>query len=293
MKTTIPILLLNSFKKSGRDTCFLVKIVERDTGEAHGFGTADANVRFNDGEHDLLYVPDQELRPQNILNTSDFEVDNTELVGWFNEAIEQRVLAGRFNSAEITMYRVNYLNTALGAEVVAYGYVGRVDYSASSNGKRKIEYRSLTELLHSKQNDVWSLTCIVPFGGDDCGMPFEWNAGTIADVEDNFLRFQIAGVVAADGFFDLGVVIFDTGDNATYDMEVESWTADGWVTLSFVTPYPIANGINVRIRRDCNKTEQACKDYGNIVNMRAEHLTPLQDQALMVPGAYIKSQNAL
>lgn len=292
MKTTIPIQLLSSFKKAGRSTCFLVKIVET-TGEATGYSTLDANVHFNDGAHDLVYVPDQELRPQNIENTCDMEVDNTELVGWFKEAVEQKVLAGKFNSAEITLYRVSYLNLGFGAEVVAYGYVGRIQYSAAKNGKRKIEYRGLTQLLKSKRNDVWSTTCIVPFGGDDCGMPFVWEAGTISDVEDNFLRFQISGVTAIDGFFDLGVVIFDDGDNATYDMEVESWTADGWVTLSFVTPFAITNGTAVRIRQDCDKTEASCKAYGNIINMRAEHLTPVQDQALMVPGAYIKSQNAL
>lgn len=289
---TIPVQLLSSFKKAGRSTCFLVKIVET-TGEATGFSGLDANVHFNDGEHDLVYAPDEELRPQNIQNSLDMEVDTTELVGWFKEAVEQKILAGKFKSAEITIYRVSYLNLSYGAEVVAFGYVGRIQYSASSNGKRNIEYRSLTQLLKSKRNDIWSLTCIVPFGGDDCGMPFVWHAGTVAAVEDNFLRFQISGVAQPTDFFNLGVVIFDAGENEAYDVEVESWTSDGWVTLSFVTPYPIVNGVAVRIRQDCDKTATACKAYNNIINMRAEHLTPVQDQALMVPGAYVKSQNAL
>lgn len=288
----IPITLLSSFQKPGRSTCFLVKIVETN-GTVTGYTTLDAIVRVNDGVHDVVYDPDQELRPQNIENMSDMEVDNTELVGWFQDAVEKKVLSGMFNSAEITIYRASYLNLNYGLEVVAYGRVGRVEYSASSAGKRKIEYRSMTQQMKQKVNDQFSLTCIVPFGSEDCGMPLVWHAGTVDDVEDNFLRFKIAGVAAANGFFDLGMVIFDTGDNATYDMEVESWTSDGWVTLSFVTPFEILNGVSVRIRQDCNKTADACKAYGNIVNMRAEHLTPVQDQALMVPGAYIKSQNAL
>jgi uncharacterized phage protein (TIGR02218 family) len=289
----IPFQLLNTLQKPGRSTCFLVKVVERNTGIAWGFASLDARVPFNDGIHDLVYDPSQELRPQNIQNTADMEVDNTELAGWFTDAIEQRILAGNFNSAEVTIYRVAYLNLSYGAEVIAYGQIGKVEYSASSNGKRKLEYRSLTQLLKQKLNDVYSLTCRNAFGDDKCGMPFVWHSGTIDDVEDNLLRFKINGVAAADGFFDLGMVIFDDGANATFDMEVESWTADGWVTLSFVTPYEITNGTAVRIRQDCDKRAATCKAYGNIVNMNAEHLTPVQDQALMVPGAYVKSQNAL
>lgn len=289
---TIPLQLLDALRKPGRSTCFLVKIVEV-TGGVTGYASVDAVVRFNDGVHDVVYDPDQELRPQNILNTADMEVDNTELSGWFKEAVEQKVLAGKFDSAEITVYRVSYQNLAAGAEVVAYGIVGRIDYSAGRNGKRKLEYRSLTQLLKLKRNDLYSLTCRLDFGSEECGVPFDWHDGTVAEVEDNFLRFRIEGVAQPAGYFDLGVVLFESGPNTTYTMEIESWSADGWVTLSFVTPYGITPGTLIRVRRDCGKFEVHCKGYNNIVNMQAEHLTPVQDQALMVPGAYIKSQNAL
>lgn len=289
----IPVLLLEAFKKPGRSTCFLVKIVERTTGVATGFSSLDCVVPFNDGIHDLVYDPDQELRPQNIESTNDMEVDNTELVGWFDEAIEKKVVSGMYDSAEITIYRVSYLRLELGAEVVAFGLVGEVDYSEGRGGKRSIEYRSLTQLLKQKKNDQFSLTCRLPFGSDECGMPFEWFAATVDEVADNFLRFKVTGVTQADDYFNFGMVMFDDGPNATFDMEVESWTADGWVTLSYVTPYGITDGTAIRIRRDCGKRDVDCKAYGNIINMQAENLTPVENQALMVPGAYIKSQNAL
>ena len=288
----IPIQLLDAMQKPGRSMCFLVKIVERD-GSASGYASVDFRVPFNDGVHDLIYDPDQELRPQNILNTSDMEVDNTELVGWFKEAVEKKVLAGKFNSAEITIYRVSYLNLARGAEVIGYGLAGKIDYSASRDGKRKIEFRSLTQLLKQKKNDLYSLTCRLEFGSDECGMPLQWHSGTVEEVQDNHMRFKVDGVSQPSGFFELGLVSFEDGPNATFTMEIESWSSDGWVTLSFVTPYEITPGTAVRLRRDCNKSFEACKAYGNVPNMQAEHLTPIQDQALMVPGAYIKSNNAL
>lgn len=291
MKSQIPLLLMETLRKPGRSTCFLVKIVEVD-GTATGFASLDAQVRMNDGVHNLVYDPSQELRPQNIMNTADMEVDNTELAGWFKAAVEEKIVAGAFNSATITIYRVAYNQLAYGFEIIATGIIGQIEYSANKSGRRKIEYNSYTQLLKSKVNDPYSLTCRAAFGDDNCGMPLEWQNATIAEVDDERMRFRVTGVTAVDGFFDLGVFMFDSGQNAGFDMEVETWTADGWVTLSFVTPFTITPG-SARIRRDCLKIEQACLDYGNIINMRAEHLTPVEDQALMVPGAYIKSQNAL
>lgn len=291
MKSLIPSTLVELISRPTRSTCYLAKIVQTD-GVASGFASLDARVRLNDGVHDLVYDPSQELRPQNIQNTADMEVDNTELAGWFNAEMEAKIVSGLFNSASITIYRVAYNSIDAGFENIATGIIGQVEYSANKSGRRKVEYRSFTQLLKSKVNDVYSLTCRAAFGDENCGMPLEWNNATIAEVDDERMRFRVTGVSAVDGFFDLGVFMFDSGLNAGFDMEVETWTDDGWVTLSFVTPFPITPGSG-RIRRDCLKIEQACLDYGNIINMRAEHLTPVEDQALMVPGAYIKSQNAL
>lgn len=288
----IPVLLLATFKKAGRSTAYLVKVVDKD-GVAHGFTTLDAIVPFNDGYHAISYQPDEEMRPQNIMSSSDIETDNTELMGWFGPGMEELVVAGKFSFAEVTIYRISYLRLSYGAEVLAFGTVGEIEYSTNAQGKRKIEFRSLAEQLKQKVNDLYSLTCRVPFGGPDCGMPLVWESATVAEVEDNFLRFRVTGLAQPDGWFDLGVARFTSDDNTGAELEVESWTADGWITLSFVTPYAIPVGATLDVRRDCDKTEAACIGYGNIVNMRAEHLTPVEDQSLMVPGAYIKSEQAL
>ena len=289
---TIPIQLVNAFKKPGKSTCFLVRIKDTDGGN-HGFTTLDSIVRFDDGDGELLYLPNHELNPMNIQNSSDMEVDNTELVGWFGDSLEELVLSGKFMQAEITVYRVSYLRTNLGCEVVAYGTVGAIEYTANSQSKRKVEYRGLGQRIKAKQNDAFSLTCRATFGDEDCGMPFVWEAGTVIAVEDNFMRFRVSGIVRPDDWFILGVCEFLSGSNTGAQLEIESWSADGWVTLGFVTPFEITETTSVRLRQDCDKTETACLDYGNIVNMRAEHLTPVQDQSIMVPGAYIRSNNAI
>lgn len=294
MPKNIPATLVAQFGKRGTSSAYLIKIVSKEDG-VFGFTTADKIIRMDDGLGLVEYRPDEELRPQNIQSSADMTVDNTKLEGWFNQAVEEKIISGAFDTAEITIYRVAYLRLSAGYEVVAYGSVGNVEYNSDAKDRRKIEWRSLTARLIENGNKFFSLTCRTDFGSDECGMPFVWNAGDVELIPnaDNYLIFKVNGVSAVDGYFDLGVINFIDGQNAGADLEVESWLADGTVKLSYLAPYPVTENTLIRIRKDCGKTETDCKAYGNIVNMRAEHLTPVEDQSLMVPGAYIKSQGSI
>lgn len=294
MAKNIPLQLLTSYARRGTSSCFLIKIVTREN-VVYGFTTADFIVRFDDGLGVVAYKPDEELRPQNIQSTADMTVDNTKLIGWFTETVEQKVLSGAFDAAEITIYRVAYLRLSAGYEVVGFGTVGEIEYSSDAKDKRKVEFRSLTQQLTINANQYYSLTCRAEFGDDKCGMPFVWFNGTVQTIpnQNDYLVFKVNGIAQPADYFELGVIRIVDGPNAGADLEIESWAADGTIKLSYVAPYPLTNGINVRLRKDCGKTETDCIAYGNIVNMRAEHLTPTEDQSLMVPGAYIKSQNSL
>lgn len=289
----IPITLLDSFAKPGTSVCFAIKAVCKD-GDVLGFTTLDADITFNDTFHTVTYSSTNELRPQNIQQQADFSVDNTDLLGWFDDTLEAAVLSGKLDWAELTIYRVSYLKLELGAEVVAFGTVGEIDFGADTKSKRKVEYRSLTQQLQQVVTEQYSLTCRAQFGDERCGMPFVWFPGTISAVGDNpYAKFTVAGVVQPDDYFLLGVIEFLTGPNAGATIEVETWLATGVVQTSFLLPFPVSVGDTLRIRKDCGKTEADCIAYGNIINMRAEHLTPVQDQSLMVPGAYIKSEGSL
>jgi len=284
--------LREAFLKPGTSTCFCIKLVSVE-GEAFGFTTLDTDIQFDDGIHNIVYDSTQELSPQNIQQEAAYESDNTELTGWFNDVIEQMALAGRFDSAEVTIYRIAYLRKELGAEVVAYGSLGEVDFSQDNDGKRKVEYRGLTQQLQTKTIPLYSLTCRAKFGDDRCGMVFQWEAATVTSVTDNpFLVLTVSGPAQIDDYFNLGVLEGLTGDNAGAQIEVETWNTTGEIKLSFMAPFAFKVGDTLRIRRDCNKTEAMCLAYGNIINMRAEHLTPVQDRSVMVPGANIKSVGA-
>lgn len=290
----IPALLLTGLKKTGRSTCFLVKLVSKQDGRVFPFTTLDAALKFNDGEHDVWYLPTNVMKPQNMQWSADMDVDNTELHGWFDDVVAQAAGAGLLGSAEVTIYRIMYTHPEYGAELVNFGVVGRMEFSATAQNTRKIEFKGLDYLLKSKKNPLYSITCRNDFGDKRCGKPFVWSSGTITEVDNQFMTIKVGGLVAADGYYNFGVVRFADGDNANVELEVEEWLADGWLRLSFVTPYPMVVGVNLDLRQDCDKFAQTCiTTYNNIINFNGEHLTPVQDMSLMVPGAYIKSTNAL
>lgn len=295
MKTDIPLLLVDALAKPGKSTCFLIKVKSKLTDDIYGFTTLDAALRFNDGIDNILYRAYNVLNPQNIQSSWDIkDVDNTELHGWFDDVVAQVVTAGLLGGAEITIYRVAYNHLLYGAEVVAFGTVGKAEFSASKQGSRKIQFRGLSDALLTKVNPVYSLTCRNEFGDERCGKPFIWEPATVSAVHNNLMAFSVTDVSRPAGYYNFGVVKFMDGDNANVTMEVETWGADGNVKLSFLTPYAIEEGAEVWFRKDCDKMDVTCiNTYNNIVNFNGEHLTPVQDQSLMVPGAYIKSNNAL
>lgn len=290
----IPLLLLGRLKKSGRSTCFLVKMVSKQTGQVFPFTTLDAAIKFNDGLHDLWYMPSNTLNPQNMQWTADMDVDNTELQGWFPDTVATAMKAGLLDSAEVTIYRICYTHPEEGAEIVGFGIAGRMEFSAKAQATRKFEFLGLDHLLKTKRNPLYSITCRNDFGDERCGMPLVWDPGTIETISNQFLWVKVADVAGGANHYNFGVVRFTSGDNAGVEMEVERWSADGWMRLSFATPYPMKPGDGVMLRQDCDMFDITCiETYNNIINFNGEHLTPVQDMSLMVPGAYIKTENAL
>lgn len=288
MPKLIPAVLIDAFGQPTVSTCYLIRI-EMKNGEVKGFTSADFLINFDDGFGVVAYEPDEELRPQNIQSSSNMTVDNTKLQGWFSEELEQNVVAGMLDSAKLQIYRVAYLQLEKGFEIVASGTVGEIEYNSDAKDRRKIEFRSLTRQLTDNKSDLYSLTCRTEFGSEECGMPFVWQDGTIDLIpgENAQLIFKVVGISQPAGWFDFGIILFESGANEYAELEIESWAADGTVKLSYLTPYQIEDGASVKLRRDCGKTEADCIAYGNIVNMRAEHLTPAEDVAIGVPGAYI------
>lgn len=302
---SIPIALQGHLDQDATTWAFIVRVAckGRHAGTVLGFSGLDAPISYNDGQGLLTYQADNGgFMPERMQATADLNVDNTDLQGWISDTgiTEAQIRAGLFDYADVTIYRVNYMDLGQGHEVVAHGTLGETKFS--QNGWRS-EFRSLTQQLKQPISKMYSLKCRARFGsvplgtGDGnfeerhpCNKAFTWVAATVTavDLAEPNRIFTASGMAQPDGHFDGGVIRVTSGDNQFAEMEVESFVG-GVFTLSLPFPYNLAAGVTFEVRQDCDKTFGMCRDrHANTLNFRGEHLIPVADAgSSMIPGANI------
>lgn len=286
---SIPIALQSHLDQDATTTCLLLRVETKD-GTVYGFTSLDADVVYDDGDGSVTYRADNGFTPERLQTSADLNVDNTDLQGWVSSdgITEQQIRAGLFDYAQVRCYRVNYMDLSAGHEVYMVGTCGETTYTR--NGW-KTEFRSLTQQLKQPIAKLYSLKCRAKFGDAQCGKALTWTAGTVTAVDgtEPDRIFTATGLSAADGFYDLGVVEWLTGDNAGAQMEVDTYTDPAnVVTHALPLAYPIQVGDTFQIRQDCTKELAYCRDtHNNVVNFRGEPYIPTDGGLSMVPGAQV------
>lgn len=289
----IPIRLHSHLKEYATTWCYIMRVecVGRYAGVVRGFSGLDWPIRYDDGQGEVLYKSDNGFMPAQFQRQADFGVDNTDIVGWVTdeEISEQDILAGIFSSAKVTIYRVNYMDLDAGHEVVDYGTFGETEFNEN---RWKCEFRSLMQQAKQPFTEVYSLTCRNQYGDQKCKMPFEWFTATVTEIgEDEMLMVVAPELTQGSGYFVPGVMEVLTGANAGADMDIDEFLTGGYIRLALPMPLPFQVGDEFRIRRDCDKLFTTCQDRGNVLEFRGEHLTPVADTGLQVPGAYVNREN--
>lgn len=293
----IPIQLLGHLRQTQTSYCFLVRVECQGkwSGTTIGFTNCDINLKYDDGDGVVEYKADNGFTPSALQSNSEMDVDNAALTGWVtnDEITERDILSGIFDYARVTIYRVNYMDLTMGHEVVSYGTCGETKFTDQS---WSTEWRSLSQQARQTIGQVYSLTCRARFGDARCKKAFIWTTSTVtAQSTDSTRSFYSQSISQPDHWYEGGVVEWTSGKNDGAQMEVETFEnvgGDQLIRLALPMPYAIEAGDTFMIRRDCNKTFTQCQEYGNILNFRGEHLTPVADQALSVPGANVKSVEA-
>jgi hypothetical protein len=103
-------------------------------------------------------------------------------------------------------------------------------------------------------------------------------AGTVLEVLDRAVFTAVidepraAPVESIGGWFDGGVLTWETGDNAGRATEVKSWArASGEITLFLPPGYPIRPGDAFRVHPGCDKRLDTCVTrFANVLNFRGE-----------------------
>lgn len=286
----IPIQLQSHLRQHATTWCYLMRIacVGKWAGIVRGFTSVDHPLEYDDGQGPVLYRSDGGFMPAKFQQEAAFTVDNTEVTGWVVDdgITETDILAGIFDAAEVTIYRVNYMDLAAGHEVVAFGTLGQTVFNENT---WRCEFRSLTQMAKQPYGQVYSLTCRNQYGDEKCKMPFVWHEAEVTGVGENaMLVIEASTLTQPEGFFAPGVIEVLSGANAGADMDVDAFFSGGVIRLALQLPMPFTVGDTFRIRVDCDKRFETCKMKGNILEFRGEHLTPVADTSLAVPGAYVR-----
>ena len=253
---------------------------------------ADA-VTFGFTDHDRTLVfegtefePESGFTASELRAGSDLSVDAQDAEGVLSSdrITETDILDGRWDNAEVELWRVNWAEP--GQRVLlrrgAIGQVrrGRVAFVA--------EVRSLAHVLGQTVGRTFQADCDAALGDSRCGVNLEAAAFRGAGAVTDLLRdraFTASGLGSfAAGWFAHGTVEWTTGANTGRRAEVLAHDlVDGLAILTLLEPpvRAIAEGGSFIARAGCDKRVATCSaKFGNVANFRGFPHIPGQDTIL-------------
>ncbi len=196
---------------------------------------------------------------------------------------EEDIAAGKYDFAEINIFKANYADLTQGRLKLRRGWLGEVSFSG---GHFVAEVRGLTQLLSQTMGQLYSASCRASLGDARCGVNI--SAHTVTGTVDGFTgRYTVTDAARTEdsGIFTSGVLTFTSGANDGISLEVKehTYTVSGGGILIFAlpAPYAIAAGDAYSLTKGCDKTLTTCAgQFGNVVNFRGEPHVPGLDRML-------------
>jgi uncharacterized phage protein (TIGR02218 family) len=244
--------------------------IERADGTVFGFTDHDRPLVFAG----TTYEPESGLIASEIRTGSDLAVDAQDAEGVLSSdrITETDILDGRWDNAEVLVWRVNWEDPAQRV-MIRRGAVGQI-----RRGRLAFvaEMRSLAHVLAQTVGRSFQATCDAELGDGRCGVNLEAasfrGTGAVVDLlrERAFTTSGLSGY--ADGWFDLGTVEWTSGANAGRRAEIMRHEYAGGVVAFTLLEAPVravAEGDGLIARAGCPKTLEACRDkFGNVANFR-------------------------
>ena len=256
--------------------------ITRADGVAFGFTDHDWVLNFDGTD----FEPESGFTASEVRAGSDLSVDAQDAEGVLSSdrITETDILDGRWDNAEVELWRVNW--TDPGQRVLlrrgAIGQVrrGRVAFVA--------EVRSLAHVLGQTVGRTFQAGCDAALGDGRCGVNLEAAAfrgtGTVTDIlRDRAFTASGLGAFAA-GWFAHGTVEWTAGANAGRRAEVLAHDlVDGLAILTLLEApvRPVSEGDSFIAHAGCDKRVATCSaKFGNVVNFRGFPHIPGQDTIL-------------
>ncbi|MBS3979677.1 MAG: DUF2163 domain-containing protein [Rhodobacteraceae bacterium] len=256
--------------------------ISRSDGVALGFTDHDRALSF-DGSG---FEPESGFAASEVRAGSDLAVDAQDATGVLtsDRITETDILDGRWDNAEVELWRVNWTDTGQRV-LLRRGAVGQI-----RRGRMAFvaEVRSLAHVLGQTVGRTFQAGCDARLGDARCGIDLE-NAiykgtGLVTDLlrDRAFMASGLSGFDA--GWFTSGTLTWTSGANAGRITEVLAHGLDGSIAILTLLEAPVravGEGDSFVARAGCDKRIATCSaKFANTANFRGFPNIPGQDAVL-------------
>ena len=273
---------LQTHLDSGTTTLSWCWKITRSDGAVFGFTDHDMDLTFAG----VTFEPESGFVPSEIRAAQDFSVDAQDVEGALSSdrITETDILDGRWDNAEVEVWRVNWTSTDQRV-LMRRGNLGDIRRGRTSF---VAEVRSLAHWLNQTVGRTYQFSCDADLGDARCGVNLSsplWSAtGTVATLSGSRGFTSAALGSFANDTFTLGVTIWTTGANAGRRAEVANF-AGGAVTLFEAPVRPIALGDAFLTSAGCDKQFATCAaKFSNGMNFRGFPHMPGEEAVLRYPN---------
>ena len=256
--------------------------ITRADGISFGFTDHDRTLTFEGTE----FEPESGFAASEIRAGSDLSVDAQDAEGVLSSdrITETDILDGRWDAAEVELWRVNWVDTSQRV-LMRRGAVGQI-----RRGRMAFvaEVRSLAHVLGQTVGRTFQAGCDAALGDARCGVnldaeEYRGNGAVVDLLRDR--AFTTSGLTGFDaGWFAFGTVDWTSGANAGRRAEVLAHDLVDGVAILTLLEAPVravTEGDAFTIRAGCDKRIETCSaKFGNTANFRGFPHIPGQDTIL-------------
>ncbi|HEY9038950.1 MAG TPA: DUF2163 domain-containing protein [Roseovarius sp.] len=256
--------------------------ITRADGVTLGFTDHDQPLVF-DG---TAFEPESGFAASEVRSGTDLSVDAQDAEGVLtsDRITETDILDGRWDNAEVEVWRVNWAETSQRV-LMRQGAIGQI-----RRGRLAFvaEVRSLAHTLGQTVGRTFQATCDAALGDTRCGVDLEDPAfkgiGAVLDVLRD-RAFTASGLGAfTSGWFTFGTIEWTSGANAGRRAEVIAHDVTEGIAVLTLLEAPvraIAEGGSFTIRAGCDKRIETCSaKFANTANFLGFPHIPGQDAVL-------------
>lgn len=263
-------------------TCW--KLTRKDT-TVLGFTDHDKDIIYES----VTYKAATGFNPSSLTSNANLAVDVQDVEGMLSAGsiTEEDIFAGKYDSAEVEVFMLNYENTSQGKLKFKKGWLGEV---VLHQQQFVAELRGLTQKMTQTIGQIYSPSCRAQLGDTRCKVNLASHqfSGGVSSVSGR-TRFFVSSITNASGDFAGGTALFTSGANNGIGMEIKEHlyhsTTGAEIILVLPMPYDISVSNNVTLTRGCDKTLGACQaKFSNVVNFRGEPHVPGLDKIFETAG---------